>query len=123
MLFVSGGFKIFDALWAFQYDDELSDDVRTVVFEGDLTVWGWVWLVVGITLIATAIAVVSGVAVGTMGRDRHRRRLGDLVLPVDLLPAAVDDPQRGARRPRHLRPRHVWRIRKVGFRPWLLSPP
>jgi hypothetical protein len=35
--------------------------VQTVLFEGDLTSWGWVWLVVGIVLIAAAIALVSGV--------------------------------------------------------------
>ena len=61
MLFVSGGFKLFDALWAFEYGDEVSDGVQTVLFEGDLTSWGWVWLVVGITLIVAAIAVVTGV--------------------------------------------------------------
>lgn len=61
MLFISGGFKIFDALWAFKYDDDLSEGVQTVLFEGDLTAWGWVWLVVGIILIAAAVALVSGV--------------------------------------------------------------
>ena len=61
MLFIVGGSKILDALWAFRYDDVRSEELQTVVFEGDLTAWGWVWLVVGIALIATAIAVVSGV--------------------------------------------------------------
>ena len=32
MLVVSGVFKIFDALWAFKYDDEVSEEVQTVVF-------------------------------------------------------------------------------------------
>ncbi len=60
LLVVSGAFKILDALWAFKYDDEVSGEVQTVVFEGDLTAWGWVWLVVGIVLIAAGIAVVGG---------------------------------------------------------------
>lgn len=60
MLVVSGVFKIFDALWAFKYDDEVSSKVQTVVFEHDLSSWGWVWLVVGIVLVAAGFAVASG---------------------------------------------------------------
>jgi hypothetical protein len=60
VLVVSGAFKIFDALWAFQYDDEISDEVQTVLFENDLQAWGWVWLVVGIVLVLAGFAVVSG---------------------------------------------------------------
>jgi hypothetical protein len=60
MLFISAGFKIFDALWAFKYDDNLSLSVQTVVFERDLTAWGWVWLVVGIGLLVAAICLVTG---------------------------------------------------------------
>jgi hypothetical protein len=60
MLVVSGVFKIFDALWAFKYDDEVSDEVQTVLFEHDLQSWGWVWLVIGIVLVLAGIAVVSG---------------------------------------------------------------
>ena len=62
LLAVSGIFKVFDALWAFKYDDddEVSTEVRTFIFERDLTSWGWVWLVAGIVLIATGFAVVTG---------------------------------------------------------------
>ena len=60
LLAVSGVFKILDALWAFKYDDERSEEVQTVLFERDLTSWGWVWLVVGVVLIATGFAVVTG---------------------------------------------------------------
>jgi hypothetical protein len=60
LLAVSGIFKILDALWAFKYDDERSTKVQTVVFERDLSSWGWVWLVVGILLIAAGFAVVTG---------------------------------------------------------------
>ena len=60
VLVVSGVFKIFDALWAFKYDDEVSEEVQTVLFENDLQSWGWVWLVVGIVLVLAGIAVVSG---------------------------------------------------------------
>ena len=60
MLVISGVFKIFDALWAFKYDDEVSPEVQTVLFENDLESWGWVWLGVGILLVLAGIAVVSG---------------------------------------------------------------
>ena len=60
VLVVSGVFKILDALWAFKYDDEVSQEVQTVLFENDLESWGWVWLVVGIILILAGFAVVGG---------------------------------------------------------------
>lgn len=60
MLVISGGFKIFDAFWAFKYDDDVSEQVQTIVFERDPATWGWVWLIVGIVLIAAGIAVVGG---------------------------------------------------------------
>jgi hypothetical protein len=60
LLVVSGIFKILDALWAFKYDDDVSDEVQTVLFENDLASWGWVWLGVGIILILAGFAVVSG---------------------------------------------------------------
>jgi hypothetical protein len=60
VLAVSGIFKILDALWAFKYDDDVSEEVQTVLFEGDLASWGWVWLVVGIVLVAAGFAVVTG---------------------------------------------------------------
>jgi hypothetical protein len=60
MLVVSGAFKILDALWAFKYDDDVSAEVQTVLFENDLASWGWLWLGVGIVLIAAGFAVASG---------------------------------------------------------------
>jgi hypothetical protein len=51
LLVVSGIFKIFDALWAFKFDDDVSEEVQTVLFENDLESWGWVWLVVGVVLV------------------------------------------------------------------------
>jgi hypothetical protein len=59
LLAVSGIFKIFDALWAFKYDDDVAGP-QTVFFEGDLVAWGWLWLALGIVLIAAGFAVVKG---------------------------------------------------------------
>jgi hypothetical protein len=60
LLILGGSFKIIDALWAFKYDDDLSEGVQTVIFERDLAVWGWVWLVLGFGLIAAGFALLRG---------------------------------------------------------------
>ena len=60
LLVIGGIFKILDAIWAFKYDDELAGDVRTIVFDQDLTAWGWIWLLLGILLIVAGFAVVKG---------------------------------------------------------------
>src|SRR4051794_12323503 len=59
MLSISGVFKIFDALWAFKYDGEVSKDVQTIVFEHDLRSYGWVWLGVGVILVVAGFAVLA----------------------------------------------------------------
>src|SRR5437879_9720748 len=59
MLSISGVFKIFDALWAFKYDNVVSKDVQTIVFEHDLSSYGWVWLGVGIMLMLAGFAVLG----------------------------------------------------------------
>jgi hypothetical protein len=60
LLVIAGIFKILDAIWAFKYDDERSEQVETIVFDRDLAAWGWVWLILGIVLIAAGFAVVKG---------------------------------------------------------------
>ena len=60
LLIVGGVFKIFDALWAFKYDDDVPEGLQTVLFENDLAYWGWVWLLLGILLIAAGFAVLRG---------------------------------------------------------------
>jgi hypothetical protein len=60
LLVIAGIFKILDAIWAFKYDDERSEQVETIVFDRDLAAWGWVWLILGIVLIAAGFAVIKG---------------------------------------------------------------
>jgi hypothetical protein len=60
LLGISGMFKIFDAFWAFKYDDDVPEEVQTILFENDLAAWGWVWLIVGVLLLAAAFAVAGG---------------------------------------------------------------
>jgi hypothetical protein len=58
LLVISGAFKILDAVYAFKYDDEISENVQTIVFERDPATWGWIWLIVGIVIIAAGIAAI-----------------------------------------------------------------
>jgi len=60
MLVMSGGFKVLDALWAFKFDDDIKEELQTVLFERDPVAWGWLWLVLGLLLIAAGIAVAAG---------------------------------------------------------------
>lgn len=56
LLIVAGAVSLLDALWAFRYDDTI---VALILFEDNLTVWGVVWLVVGIILFAAGFGVFS----------------------------------------------------------------
>lgn len=60
LLIVGGAFKIFDAFWAFKYDDDVPEELQTVLFENDLASWGWLWLLLGVLLIAAGLAVMRG---------------------------------------------------------------
>ena len=60
LLVVGGVLKIIDALWAFKYDDEITEQLQTVVFDRDPSTWGWIWLVLGILLIVAGFSAVSG---------------------------------------------------------------
>jgi hypothetical protein len=59
VLITGGVMRIFDALWAFDKDDELAGDLQVLLFEDDLAAYGWVWLAVGILLIAAGFGVLS----------------------------------------------------------------
>lgn len=52
--------KVFDAFWAFKYDDDISEDVQTIVFERDPATWGWIWMAVGVVLIVAGCSVLVG---------------------------------------------------------------
>jgi len=60
LMVIAGIFKILDAIWAFKYDGEFSENLQTIVFDHNLAAWGWVWLVLGLLLIFAGFAVVKG---------------------------------------------------------------
>jgi hypothetical protein len=61
VILVTGGvIRIFDAFWAFDKGEDFDDTVETVLFDNDLTAYGWVWLIMGLLLIAAGFAVLNG---------------------------------------------------------------
>jgi hypothetical protein len=71
MLILSGLLNLFDGLWALRRDDTAVD---TLFFENNLDGWGWLYLLLGIALIAAGFAVfararwavVFGIAIGLL---------------------------------------------------------
>jgi hypothetical protein len=60
LLVIAGVLKIIDAVWAFQYDDDISEEAQSLLFENDPSAWGWLWLAVGTLLILAGFSVASG---------------------------------------------------------------
>jgi hypothetical protein len=71
MLILSGLLNLFDGLWALRRDDTAVD---ALFFENNLDGWGWLYLLLGIALIAAGFAVfararwavVFGIAIGLL---------------------------------------------------------
>jgi len=59
ILGIAGIMRIFDAIWAWRYDGEVPDRLEGAILGKSLNTYGWVWLVVGVILIASSFAVLS----------------------------------------------------------------
>jgi hypothetical protein len=60
VLMTAGVMRIFDALWAFDKDDELTTNLQVLLFDDSLDAYGWIWLVVGALLVVAGFGVLSG---------------------------------------------------------------
>jgi hypothetical protein len=60
LLGVGGVMRIFDAIWAFRYHGVLPENFEGAIFGHSLKTYGWVYLVVAIVLMLSAIAVMNG---------------------------------------------------------------
>jgi hypothetical protein len=60
ILGIAGIMRIFDAIWAFRYDGALPEQLEGAVFGTSLTTYGWIYLIVGIVLILSSFALLSG---------------------------------------------------------------
>jgi len=58
VLGITGIMRIFDAIWAFRYDGVVPDGLEGAILGTSLTTYGWVYLVVGLILIAASFAVL-----------------------------------------------------------------
>jgi hypothetical protein len=57
---ISGVMRIFDGIWALDYQGTVPNALRGAVFGADLRTYGWIYLVEGIILILASIGVVFG---------------------------------------------------------------
>jgi uncharacterized membrane protein HdeD (DUF308 family) len=62
VLIIAGIMRIFDAIWAFRYSGTPVDDLHNALFGHSLTAYGWLWLIVGIILIASGFLLLSPTA-------------------------------------------------------------
>jgi hypothetical protein len=69
VLVMAGIMRIFDAIWAFRYNGPVVDDLHDAIFGRSLTAYGWIWLIVGIILIASGFLILlPGTAWATAAR-------------------------------------------------------
>jgi hypothetical protein len=59
ILIIAGIMRIFDAIWAWRYDGPVPDTLQKAIFGNDLDTYGWIWLIVGIVLIAAGASVTQ----------------------------------------------------------------
>ena len=64
VLIIAGIARIFDAIWAFRYNGPVVDDLHQAIFGHSLTAYGWLWLIVGIILIAAGVLLIAGGGLG-----------------------------------------------------------
>jgi uncharacterized membrane protein HdeD (DUF308 family) len=72
LLIVAGVMQILDGLWALDAQDTAVD---AVFWDNNLEAWGWFYLVVGVVLLVTGIAILRrtywatnvGIAIGCLG--------------------------------------------------------
>ena len=60
MMGIAGFMRLFDAIWAFRHDGALPDGLEGAIFGTNLSTYGWIWLIVGATLIGSSVAVFNG---------------------------------------------------------------
>ena len=59
VLGIAGIMRIFDAIWAFRYHGSVPDNLQNAIFGHSLKTYGWVYLIVGIVLIACSFGVMA----------------------------------------------------------------
>ncbi len=60
ILGLAGIMRIFDSIWAFSYHGTLPSNFEGAIFGHSLKTYGWVYLIVGIALLAISVGVMVG---------------------------------------------------------------
>jgi hypothetical protein len=58
ILGLAGFMRIIDSIWAFRYKGALPENLEGGVLGDNLTTYAWVWLIVGLVLIASSALVI-----------------------------------------------------------------
>jgi hypothetical protein len=59
VLIVAGVMRVLDAIWAFEYNGTVADNLHNALFGHSLSTYGWIWLIVGVILIFAGFLVLS----------------------------------------------------------------
>ena len=59
ILILAGIMRIFDAIWAFRYNGQAVDNLHDAFFGHSLNTYGWIWLIVGIILLAAGFVLLG----------------------------------------------------------------
>ncbi len=59
VLGLAGLMRVFDSFWAFSYNGQLPDQLQDSVFGDNLTTYAWLWLAVGVLLIASSFLLLN----------------------------------------------------------------
>jgi hypothetical protein len=60
MLGLAGLMRLFDAIWFWRYNGPVPDNLQNAILGSNLNTYGWVYMIVGIILIASSFGVVFG---------------------------------------------------------------
>jgi hypothetical protein len=81
VLLIAGIARIFDAIWAFQFNGDVPEHLQGALLGTSLTTYGWVYLIVGVLLIIASFAILYGSQFG--------RWIGIIASGVGALSAAL----------------------------------
>jgi hypothetical protein len=69
IMIIAGVMRVLDAVWCFRYSGTPVDHLHQALFGQSLNTYGWVWLIVGVILIAAGFLVMG---VTTLAADVSR---------------------------------------------------
>jgi hypothetical protein len=59
VLILAGIMRVIDAIWAFGYHGAIPDNLQGALLGHSLSTYGWLWLIIGIILIAAGVLVLG----------------------------------------------------------------